>query len=208
MLDRDRRSLREFMEQEAERERLEAEERERPIREATEALRETHRKLALVERERLTTIPDPEKWIDDAVVGPSVRMTAKQAADFNRDHAKAYRESHPNVYWSDELVDLLSAYFNKESLKLITAPMIERLVQRFADAALLPERPIEPEPGPVLEEQPVAVVEPERHFGIDPLTGAEREYSAREVARMTAEEFRRAFKITKAGITLPTRAAF
>jgi hypothetical protein len=207
MLDRDRRSLRAFLEEESERERLEREERDRPIREATEKLRATHRKLALIERERLTTIPDPERWLDPAV-GPNVRMTEQQAADFNRDHAKAYRESHPEIYWSDALLDLLSRYFQKEHLKLITAEMLERLVERLAAVGLLPERPIEPEPDPVIEEEPVAVAQPERHVGIDPLTGEQREYTEREVARMTAEEFRRAFRITRASITLPTRAAF
>jgi len=207
MTNRERDSLKAFREEEAQRERLEAEEIDRPIREATEQLRATHRKLALVERERLTTVPDPERWLDPAV-GPETRMTAKQAGEFNREQAQLYRESHPDTYWSDELLDLLSAYFNKEQLRLITAQMLERLVERFAAVGLLPERPAEPEPEPIIEEQPVPAIEPETHVGIDPLTGAEREYSARELERMTADEYRRAFKITKAGITLPTRAAF
>ncbi len=206
MLDRDRRSLRAFMDEEAERERLEREERERPIREATDKLRETHRKLAAVERERLTSIPDPERWLDPAV-GPDVRMTDAQADAFNRDQSKAYRDAHPDL-WSPELVDLLAAYFRKEGIRLVTASMLERLVERFAEAGLLPERPAEPEPEATIEEEPVVIVEPERHVGIDPLTGEEREYTSREVERMSADEFRRAFKITKAGITLPTRAAF
>jgi hypothetical protein len=208
MLDRDRRSLREFREQEAERERLEREEQERPIRELTAELNQTHRRLAQIEREYLTgTVPDPERYLDP-VVGPDVRMSASDAREFNGRQAELYAQSHPELYKCQELVDLVNSYFAKESIQIVTAAMLERLINRFADAGLLPERPVEPEPDPVVEPEILAEPVPETYEGIDPSTGEQRTYSAWQVDRMSSDEYRRVFRLTRADVSFPAHAAF
>jgi hypothetical protein len=208
MRHRDMLSLRQLREEREAIERADREERERPVREAVATAQSLHQQIAAVRRERLTTIPDPERWLDPAV-GPDVRFTQADARKFNAEQSNLYRQSHPETYWCPELVELLGAYFDKERISLVTATMLERLISRFDEVGLLPQRPIEPEPEPE-EEQPVitTVQPPATEIGIDPLTGLEREYTAREVRLMSADQWRRCFRITKADLMLPTHSAF
>ena len=208
MRDRDLLSLRQFREEREAIEKADREERERPIREAVATAQSLHQQIAAVRRERLSTIPDPERWLDPAV-GPNVRFTQADARKFNAEQSNLYRQSHPETYWCPELVDLLGAYFDKEKIQIVTATMLEKLISRFDEVGLLPQRPIEPEPEPE-EEQPVitTVQPPATEIGIDPLTGLEREYTAREVRLMSADQWRRCFRITKADLMLPTHSAF
>jgi hypothetical protein len=208
MRHRDMLSVRQFREEREAIERADREQRERPIREAEAKAKELHQKLAVVRRERLTAIPDPDRWLDPAV-GPDVRFTQANARKFNAEQSNLYQQSHPDTYWCPALIDLLSAYFDKERISLVTATMLEKLIARFDEVGLLPQRPFEPEPEPE-EELPVitTVQQPATEIGIDPLTGLEREYTAREVHLMSADQWRRCFRITKADLMLPTHSAF
>ena len=131
-----------------------------PIKALQAQASETAKKLRDVERERLKSIPDPERYVDDTV-GPNVRMTSEQAATYNREQANLYRQSHPDVYWCPELTSMLGSYFEKEKLKLISASMLETIINRFDAAGLLPERP---EVFPVIEAEPEPIIEQPRQI--------------------------------------------
>jgi hypothetical protein len=205
MTERERQSLRAWREEVEREERAEREERERPIREAQDKLAETHRQLASVYRERLTVGTDPDVYVDPRV-GAGVRMTEQQAAAFNAAEWKTFIQSHPEFYASDANVAALGEYFDRNNLRLITASMLEKLAQRFADLGLLEERPIpelpDPEPEP---EEPQTPQTPEPHIGIDPETGLEREYSQFEVNRMSSEQYRKAFRLSPSDMILARR---
>jgi hypothetical protein len=138
-------------------------------------------------------------------------MTHKQADEFNRREFRKYREAHPDLFLNDELLDRLGKYFALDGLELITASMIESIIEHYRDAGLLPERP-EPvdEPELTISMEPIAPPSgPIMHKGIDPDTGLEREYSEREVNRMSADAYRKRFPTlgTMAELLFVMRAA-
>ena len=184
-------------EEAAERERLEA-----PIREAEKKLSLMAGKLVQLERDRLLgkVVPDPDLFIDP-VVGPSVRLGVEAARKFNNSEFDKFKSANPGIYFGDppvyELIDLLGNYFDVNKLNLITALMIQKLVDRMGEAGLLPERPAivisEPEPVP-------QSVEPTRKReqtfpGINPDTGEPVIYSLRQVNAMTTEDMRRRIQV-------------
>lgn len=163
---------------------------------AEEHLKQTYRQLNAVVRERLTgRVRDSDRIpIDPAVAG--ITMTLEEAAQFNRGEFRKYRDTHPEIYWTPELVEQLGRYFDANGLQIVTAAMLGRLIERFREAGLLPDAPELQNarvPEPVEEsEQPSG---PEVHIGRDWQTGEKREYTEREVNRMSSEEFKRAFPI-------------
>lgn len=201
MSDRERQSIRRHQAEIAELERAEREERERPIREAETHLKETANALAKVYRARLLgEVPDPDRYIDPATNG--MILTQEAADKYNSAEARKYRAQNPDFYFTDELFDSISSYLDRNEIRLVSATMLSALIERYREAGLLPERPApEPEPEPTPEPTQPAI--PQTFRGFDPETGAEREYSAREVNRMSSEQYRRAFRIYAADLALP-----
>lgn len=197
MTERDRLSLKAWREEERQRELREEEARMRPVREAEEKLADSYRALAKMERTYLLgEMADPERFIDDTVA--TIRLTPEQANTFNAHEIQIYRQVHPEVYWCGELVSLLGTYFDKNGIRIVTASMIEKLVDRMHDVSLLPERP-EPEPDPehpIEQPEPVAP-QPEVFQGWDVLTGEPKSFSKYQVDRMDSETFRRTFRVRR-----------
>jgi hypothetical protein len=208
------RELKQFRKEEAERLRLEKLEAERPLREAAETLSRNYGSLLQLEQERersylIGNVPDPHRWIDDSVVGPDVRMTKAKADEFNLAESRKFRDSHPDVYLGDEGIAMVCAYIEKEGLKLISASMIERIVQRLTDAGLWPDKPAEPEPElePVIEPERVAVpVVPDTFEGRDLSTGEMRTYTKWEVEHMDSETYRKVFRLGR--VMIPYKAGY
>jgi len=203
MRERDRIEVRQHREQLDAQESAEREARERPIREAEGKLKETATELAKLYRARLLgEAKDPDRFIDPATQG--MKLTEAEADQYNIVEARKYREQNPDFYLTDALFDSIRAYLAKNEIRLVSAPMLTALLQRYAEAGLLPERPApepEPEPDePPIDQQPTA---PQTFKGIDPSTGLEREYTAREVDRMSSDEYRRVFRIYAADLVLP-----
>ena len=194
MRERDRLSIREHRAGVEAAERAERERREAPVKAAEERLKETHRKLRDVLVERLIgRVVDPDRIAVDPSVA-SVRMTQRQANDYNSSEFRKYRDAHPEVHWTIELADQMSAYYSKNSLGLISANMIAELVARYAEANLLPSPPT-PEPEVIPEPEPAPIeTKPEEFVGRDPETGEQRTYSKRQVYMMDSETYRRTFK--------------
>lgn len=202
MRERDRLEARQHREQIEARERAEREAQERPIREAEAKLKETATELAKVYRARLLgEVRDPDRFIDPATQG--IRLTEAAADEYNIAEARKYRAQNPDFYLTDELFSSIKAYFGINEIRLVSAPMLNALLQRYAEAGLLPERPApEPEPEPTPEAIPEPTT-PQTFAGIDPETGLEREYTAREVDRMSSEQYRRVFRIYAEHLVLP-----
>lgn len=195
MLERERLSLREYREQIEAEERAERERREAPIRAAENKFRETSRKLAAVMHERLLgTVRDVDRIpVDPSVTG--IRMSLERAKQFNRAEFRRYRDENPEVYWTPELVDNIGQYFAVNGLQIVTAKMIASIVERYREYGLLPDPPQEVEPEQAPEPEPEQPSGPITCIGVDWQTGTEREFTQREIDRMSADEYRRAFPV-------------
>jgi hypothetical protein len=202
--DRDRRSIREFMEEEAKSYAAEKETKERPIREAEKQLKATHRELYSVQKQQVETGTDPDVWVDPATIGYTIPQS--EADKFNAEQCRLFVQIHPEFYNSQRNIRTVIDYFTRNNINIISTLTLEKAVARLAEFRLLEERPAPVEPV-VQEQQPLEVEpsKPETFIGIDPATGRDREYSPYEVDRMSADEYRRAFRITKSSLKLPTR---
>jgi hypothetical protein len=196
------------MEEEARQFAAEQEKQDRPIREATEQLRETHRKLHATIKERVATQSDDEVFVDPLTLGYTIPQA--EADKYNAEQARLFVKNHPEYYASELNIAAVIGYLERNQIQIVSALTFEKAAARLAEFHLLEERPAPVEP--VQEkEQPVVVKErtAEKHSetftGVDPATGRERAYTAREVDAMDSVTYRRAFKITKADLALPIR---
>lgn len=191
----------------AHREEVEAAEREAseaPIRDAEVALKETHRKLAMVMRERLLAeVRDPDVFLDQQVA--TIRMTEQQAEEYNLQQFRTYREQYPDIYWTEQLVDQVGRYFDKNELKIVSTAMIKNVIERFEEAGLLPERPEDDTPGTVDESEPQQVEPPQPELidGWDIESGEPKKWTPRALDRLSSTEYRRALHLDKAALSLP-----
>jgi hypothetical protein len=206
------------MKAEAEQFEVEQEARERPIREATDQLTATHRKLHALTKEQVETAADSEVFIDpatltrvDPVTGAAVRFELPQAEAerFNVEQARLFIRDHPEFYNSEANIKTVVGYLQRNKIEIVSALTFEKAIARLAELHLLEERPTTPVEvsEPIEEVQPVIVEQrqPETFLGIDPATWREKEYTSREVDAMSSNEYRRCFRIVKADLQLPIR---
>jgi hypothetical protein len=213
MLERDRLSIKAFREETERAERAERERREKPIREAEARFNESSRRLAAVMQERwLGRVKDPDPVLDPTLNG--IHMTRAQADAFNKNQFRHYREQNPDVYLTPELLDQFGDYWHVNGIGLVSVSMIAEIVSRYRDANLLPDPPQpEPEPEPVVIPASVPEPEPEQpsgpkvYVGRDWQTGREREFTAREVNRMSSAEYAKAFPVASTFTDLFTAMA-
>lgn len=217
MRERELRSLQEWRRELAAEEAAAKEREERPIKEAEAKLQQTQRELLRIERERLTGIvedPDLKKrlkgkaFLDpDLFEDERVREYYKEiendpnfARDFNAASIRIYRERNPQIYWSNELVQHLGAYFDRHGIALTSVPMIEAAVNRILACGLAPTEPPPPpppQPAPIRFTEPEQPSEPEFQTGWDLDTGTRRSYSRYEIDRMSADEYVRTFRVCR-----------
>jgi len=156
-------------------------------------------------RERLLgRVPDPDRIPVDPVVA-NARMSRADAAKFNSAEFLKFRQQNSDVFFNEELIDQLGNYFDKNGIGIVTCSMLAALVTRYAEANLLPDSPAaepEPEPEPTQEPAPTEA-KPEVFDGWCLQSGEPRTYSAREVDRMSADEYRRAFRLYSDNLSLP-----
>jgi hypothetical protein len=193
MRERDRHSLNEFRRQLAAEERAAEERRLAPIREAEAELRKTHGQLLKAERDSILTSPDPDVFIDPRFpVGKSIPMD--QAADMARIAGENFVATHPEYFICSENTEAFVRYFQVNRLQILTLEMYEAAYQRLNSLGVLKQRPAR-EPEPETVEQPApAPVQPEELIGVDE-SGREKAYTRAEVDRMSAEEYKRFFRL-------------
>ncbi len=206
MSERERQSLRGANEELEADERKVREEREQPVREAEAKLTETHRKLFAIQRSTLLgEVKDADVFADPALSGKT--MSAVEADAFNRSHFRSFRSLHPEVYFDNDLVGRMGTYFEKNGLALISAPMLERLVARYSEAGLLPDPPapeLEPEQAADPESQSTSALS-NLIDGWDVETGEPKQYTERQLGRLSSDAYRRALHICTAPPVQPHR---
>lgn len=198
---REREEQRQRAEQHEQEERQAAE-----LAQAEESLKQTANKIALTIRERIEKGKDDELFVSPELV--AARMSREQAAQFNSEQAAKFARETPEyeAYRSDETAEIIGAYFERNGIQISDAAMIRAAFFRLRDYGFLNRRP-DPKPEPAPRPQPSRVnltiertpepqpSESQNIIGRDPKSGLQREYTPVEVEHMSADEYRRAFKV-------------
>lgn len=186
--------------------RLEAERRAAEEREAAESSqRERDEKKRNYWTEWVQSDPDPKLYVTPEL--RTVSMSKSKADDNNSAEVQKFIEANPaySEYKSSENADKLLAYFVKNGVNIFDAAMLRAAFVRLRDLGILEKRPA-PQPQPQPVERPnrvnLSVREPFKpstgpkvYKGRDYVTGLERDFTQREVDRMSALEYERAFDI-------------
>ena len=212
--DRDRASYREFKHEFDE-------EKERPLKEATEAFKKSADAVARARRQFVAESVDPEFYItpdewDNLNAASELALGGSDEAlgFLNQSVIEKFRVfgSHHDFVNSPKNLDALTAYCERNmhahGIKSVVYVPFEILVRAFARLRLfsLLEEPthvyIDPEPDKEnyfeteqrrQREEEQRQAEKATRRGVDPQTGAERIYSTREVRLMSADQFKRCF---------------
>lgn len=211
MSERERIEMRQRREEIEAQEAAERETRERPIRELTQQLNETHRRIAEMERQVLTDpkILDANFWHDPQCDGLDF-LTAEGIAQWNVAQFRSFAQNHPEFAITDNNLSLLNNYFSKHSVLLFTHTMLERVYKRMIECGIEFDAPKTEEPAESdldyaqrapanLTIAPSKPHQEETFSGFDLETGEPREYSAREIDRMSSEQMKRALQMTTRG---------
>jgi hypothetical protein len=198
MTDRQRADLASF------RARIDVDEREQaerlaaPLNKAHAALHAMAAEIDTDEKERLLgNQPDLAIFVDQY----SYDLHGERDSiiqDHNARVIEAFKQRNPSVYWGSELVELIGNYFDKHHIRVVGLDMLEHLVERLRQANLLPAPPPEPEPVPAPAPRPrqmTVSAAPKPMLGRDQVTGEERTFSEYEIARMSADTYRRTFRL-------------
>lgn len=194
MRERERIALREHRaqveaEEQAEKDRIEA-----PIRAAQEKLNQTHRELYSQIRERIAHGRDREIFVSPALARAS--MIHEQAAKHNAASGREFLSRNSWFYNSPANLDMLIQYFVRNGINVIDAEMWERAAERLDEYHLFPEKRSLPQPELVIEPQPEPEpTGPTLYTGVDWTTGNERQFTQREIDRMSSAEYKRAFPV-------------
>jgi hypothetical protein len=191
--------MQDILEEERAEQERKREEAERPIREAQAKLSETHRKLYEIEKaEVIAGRPDPGWELPASAADLS--MPLDEAKAFAQREAEAYRQQHPEYHPTGKNFERIKSYLSAQGVVIPDRACFAQAVQRLTYFGLLEERPA-PAAQPVQIEEPQEPNVPTEAPSEEPLvgwdlnTGVERVFTKREVDRMSAEEFKRTFRL-------------
>lgn len=203
MRERDRQSSRQYRNEVAELERQERESAERPIREAEAQLKKTHAELLAIEKENVSRFKDDELYITPEL--KTATMLQTDADVFNKKQADLFIQTTPEYapYRTPENAEILVQYCHRNGLNIIDSDMYRAAFYRLRDLGLLTAIP-EPEPIEEPEPEPIAETpaQTQGEEGFDLESGLPRVYTKREVAQMSSDQYRRAFRLYKDKLTV------
>jgi len=220
MSQRERLEMRQRREEAAQIEREEREAREKPVRELTEKLNQMHRKIAELERRRLTdpSIRDVDFWVDPQVEGLDF-LTGEGICEWNVAAFTNFAHNHPEFAITDHNLQILNTYFAKHETLLFSTQMLEKTYQRMLACGIQFDKPeADPAEQPAngaldyakrpqanLTITPAHEMSTQQTFpGIDLNSGEPREYSAWEVEKMSGDEMKRKLQLTVEKRQLPS----
>lgn len=141
--------------------------------------------------------PDPNWKIPASAVG--LKMTLEKGRAFAREQGDLFVAHNPDYYPCSNNLNNIREYLIAQGISIPTEEAFKLAWLRLRELGLIEERPApEPEPTPIQEppsEQPTT--EPEiDQLGWDLETGEKRLYKPYEVFRMSAEQYRQAFRVS------------
>lgn len=209
MRHRDLQSLREFREEEArieaakkaQKERREAAEKERRQREREKdresIARELDRELVLEgARDAHFLLRVPPEMLN-------IKMPKAEADAFNKREAERFVRECPEFspFKSPQTAKVFGDYLSAQGANIVSAEMLLVVFERLKSLGLVHKNPTpKPEPVPLSHRPNVPLrierpAEPQTYVGRDPETGKPREYTAVEVNKMPADEYKKRFEI-------------
>jgi|GEM_PF-4052820 len=207
-------SAREVAERKERREAEEAAERERlrPIREAERKAAEKRDAAEAANRERserqrrywaewVLSDPDPTFVFTPALA--TVSMSKQAAESHNLDEVQKFTESVSEYadYRTPENAAVIVEYLARNGARIYDAPMLRAAFIRLRDLGILMRNQVEETTPEALDDlvvtQPKAAAPagPKVYRGRDYLTGRDRDFTEREVNRMSSFEYQRAFQV-------------
>jgi hypothetical protein len=184
------------------------EQRAAELAKAEETFRNTSKQIAMTIRERILKGRDDELFVSPELLRAS--MPQAEANNFNGEQAAEFVRTTQEyeAYRSDETLNAIMEYFERNGVRIFDAAMIRGAFHRLKDYSIIQKRPVpkvEPEsrPQPTYVNLTVERPEPEpikpagrkTFIGRDWATGTEREFTQREIDRMSSKEFARAFPV-------------
>lgn len=199
---RDRREAEELERIEADRPRIEA---ERKAAEEQKAAKQHERERSQKQRaywaEWVLNDRDPKLFVSDAMRTAS--MSTKEADNFNSAEVKKFvSDTHEyQEYKTPGNADLILNYLTRNGISITDRETLHAAFVRLRDLGILKK----PEPQPVEQPRQVSLTEapsqpqtppgPTVYIGRDYATGRDREFTQREVDRMSSTEYARAFEV-------------
>lgn len=178
-------------------ERAERERREAPIREATQKLQDTHRKLREIERERIDKLKDDDIYVSPHLKG--ARMSESAAASHNERTARQFLKDNGDWYYNSHANNVyLVDYFIRNDVSIIDEAMYDKAARKLMDLDLFPDKRPEPEsatvpaPAPEPESRPT---EPELIDGWCLNTGEKKKWRPFDLDRLSSRDYRRALRL-------------
>jgi hypothetical protein len=196
-------------EQEAE-QKLAEERRLAPIRKAEAELQETARKLRAAERGTALNGKEDPTFVRSLLSDPmkTIRLeNLEEANEYNLRSAHAFMAANPEYHQSQANADLIANWCMRNDVVVFDAETLGNIVG-YLDGLALIEHRSEPQPEPVIEQAPApAPVQQNEAEGVDD-SGRLKLYSKAEIDRMSADEYKRYFRIpTKAYLEYEEKGA-
>jgi hypothetical protein len=177
--------------QEQEQERL------APIRAAEAELTRTAGQLRKVEKERALNGTDDPAFVRSLLSEPmkTIRLaSAEEANEHNLRAGEAFMASNPDYYASPTNARLLTGYCLRNDVFVCDAETYGNVYRHLDSLGLMEHQPApQPEPVTIIEQEPVPAKAAEL-MGFDD-NGRPKAYTAAEVERMSADAYRRYFRI-------------
>lgn len=177
----------------------------------------TANKIAQLQRDQIGKGVDDEwnlRRIDPECC--EITMTVAQADSYNREQYRLFTASTPNWYPTSENIETMQGYLSRNGCSsIVSEKMLTAAFRRLDAYGLLDHRPA-PEPARQPKVTPSVDVRPapaqpkrrESEEGYDLRTGERRMFTPYEIDRMSADEYRRVFRVYKGDLVLPNHAAF
>ncbi|MDP9038405.1 MAG: hypothetical protein M3O02_03900 [Acidobacteriota bacterium] len=203
MSERERREIREFREaeeaaaREADAPRLEAENKaatEQAKRERVEADRKA--KQDAYWREAVETATDPKLFVSPELQNASMPKAKAESLNLASVNEFVAQTSDFKPYRTPHNADAILAYLDRNGVRIYDVATVKAAFIRLRDLGIL-QPAATPEPPKRSPAPPSrrAAETPQTYRGRDYLTGVEREFTQREVDRMSAAEFRKVFQV-------------
>jgi hypothetical protein len=163
--------------------------------------------LARIKRDNLRKLRDEEFQMSETLQAIKFMPSSEDAEAYTSAQVDIFLRETPEYYATPENKDALVAFLRRQGVDyFVDAATLKAAYLRLKEFSLLQERPA---PSPTASEQePIrraavqkAVNKPLMMRGVEPGTGLTRDYSEREVARMSSDEYRRAFFTTSEGLS-------
>lgn len=177
----------------------EAERKRAAVSAAEKALQTTADQISRTIRERIANGRDADIFVTPEL--RNVKMTEQDAIRFNKQQAAQFASETPEYesYRSDATFQAIGNYFERNGIAIADAAMIRAAFERLRTYGLIhpntvAQQELEPEaePEPLPEPESSGV---ELFIGRDWETGNRREFTRREIDRMSADEYRKAFPV-------------